>query len=506
MTAINALRTSTSGLNAQAVKLSGISNNIANSSTVGYKRVDTQFESLVLEGSSSGSYALAGVTPRNRVEISKVGQVQRTGVDTDIAVSGNGFLVVNENSDSTGKYLATRAGSFRPDAFGNLVNSAGFYLQGVKLGADGLPVGNLGDNNVDSLSTVNVNNISVASAPTTEMRTWFNLPKNSTGYASPPPPADSFVSSIDYYDPTGGTQTLTYRFTPVLPEQDGAPDTSSWTLEIFDSASGDLASTNLYDTTKRVAALGLQFWSNGTSAGTLAAVWDATAQAAGAAQVAPGFTAPVGSAPLLSGVPNPATYGANASTPATNYGTPDNLAAANVLGTYDAVKGTLTVRVGVQGGFAGTELPITIGTFSNFEGITQLTGNYLPTKIEKNGSAFGLLERVSVADDGQVIATFSNGKSRPIYALKLAVFPNANGLNPVSGDAYEMSLAAGAVRLIDPGTGAAGTTNGGALESSNVDIGTELTNLIETQRAYSSNATVVRTADQMLEEATNLKR
>ena len=506
MTAINALRTSTSGLNAQATKLAGISNNIANSSTVGYKRVDTQFESLVLEGSSSGSYALAGVAPRNRLEISRVGQVQATGVDTDIAISGNGFLVVNEDADSSGKYLATRAGSFRPDAFGNLVNSAGFYLQGVKLGADGQPVGNMGDNNVDSLSTVNINNISVASAPTTEMRTWFNLPKGDTGYANPPPPTNAFVSSIDYYDSTGGTQTLTYRFTPVLPEQDGASDTSTWTLEIFDSASGNLSSTNLYDPTKRVAAMGLQFWSNGTEAGTLAAVWDATAQAAGTAQVASGFSPPGGSSPLLSGVPNPATYGATPTVPATNYGAPDNLPAASVLGNYDAVKGPLTVKVGVQGGFAGTDLPITLGTFNSFEGITQLTGSYLPTKIEKNGSAFGLLERVSVADDGKVIATFSNGKSRPIYALKLAIFPNANGLNPVSGDAYEMSLEAGAVRLLDPGSGAAGSTSGGALESSNVDIGTELTNLIETQRAYSSNASVIRTADQMLEEATNLKR
>lgn len=506
MTAINALRTSTSGLNAQATKLAGISNNIANSSTVGYKRVDTQFESLVLEGSSNGSYAMAGTAAKNRVEISKVGQVQSTGVDTDIAVNGNGFLVVNEEAGSGGKYLATRAGSFRPDALGNLANSAGYYLQGVKLGADGKPIGTMGDNNVDSLSTVNINNISVASAPTTEMRVWMNLPKDETGFANPPPATNAFVSSIDYYDATGGTQTLTYRYTPVLPEQDGASDTSKWTLEIFDSASGDLASTDLYDPTKRVAAVGMQFWSNGVNAGTLASVWDKTAQTAGAAQVAAGFTTPVGSAPLLSGVPNPATYGATASTPATDYGTADNLAAANVLGDYDSEKGVLTVKVGVQGGFAGTDLPITLGTFSSFEGTTQLTGNYLPTKIEKNGSAFGLLERVSVADNGEVIATFSNGKSRPIYALKLAVFPNANGLNPVRGDAFEMSLDAGAVRLLDPGTGASGTTSGGALESSNVDIGTELTNLIETQRAYSSNASVVRTADQMMEEAANLKR
>ncbi|MCQ4159921.1 flagellar hook-basal body complex protein [Roseomonas sp. GC11] len=508
MTAINALRTSTSGLNAQATKLSGISNNIANSSTVGYKRVDTQFESLVLEGSSSGSYSMAGTQANNRVEISKVGQVQYTGTDTDIAVNGTGFLVVNETSDSDGKYLATRAGSFRPDAYGNLVNSAGYYLQGVKLGADGEPVDNAGDNNVEGLTTVNINNISVASAPTTEMRTWFNLPKTETGYANPPPDADSFVSSIDYYDLTGGTQTLTYRFTPRIPEEDGASDTNTWTLEIFDSASGDLSSTDTFDTTKRVAAIGMQFWSTGDYAGTIGAIWDESGALLADADFLTQQTtmAAAGSAPVLSGVPNPATYGATAASPSTDYGDTDNLAAASVLGTYDSETGVLTVKVGVQGGYEGYDLPITIGTFNSFEGITQLTGSYQETKVEKDGSGFGLLERVSVEEDGQVIATFSNGKSRAIYELKLAVFPNANGLNPVSGDAYEMSLAAGAVRLLQPGDGAAGTTSGASLESSNVDIGTELTNLIETQRAYSSNASVIRTADQMMEEATNLKR
>ncbi|PHK93693.1 flagellar biosynthesis protein FlgE [Pseudoroseomonas rhizosphaerae] len=488
MTAINALRTSTSGLNAQATKLSGISNNIANSSTVGYKRVDTQFESLVLEGSSGGAYAMAGTAAKNRVEISKVGQVQATGTDTDIAVNGNGFLVVNEEAGSGGKYLATRAGSFRPDAMGNLVNSAGYYLQGVKLGSDGNPVGVAGDNNVESLSTVNVNNISVASAPTTEMRFWVNLPKQRTEHTTSPGELDNmFVTNVDYYDDTGGAQTLTYRFTPTLPATAAGAATSTWQLEIFDSASGDIASTDPYDKSKRVGLVGLEFWKEGDKAGTIANVFD------GANNPDPNDGTPY--APGLAGVlDDPQLRGTSAPGAA--------------LGDYNTANGTLTVKVGIPSGsgLAGRELPITLGNLGSFEGMTQLSGNYVPTKIEKDGSAFGLLERVSVSDEGQVIATFSNGKSRPIYNLKLAVFPNANGLNPVRGDAYEMSLDAGSVRLLDPGSGAAGTTSGGALESSNVDIGTELTNLIETQRAYSSNASVVRTADQMMEEAANLKR
>ncbi len=490
MTAINALRTSVSGLNAQATKLSGISNNIANSSTVGYKRVDTQFSSLVLDGSSNGGSALAGTSATNRVEISSVGQVQATGIDTDIAVNGNGFLVVNETSGSSGKYLATRAGSFRPDASGNLVNAAGYYLQGVKLGADGLPVGTVGDNNVDSLTTVNINNISVASAPTTEMTFWANLPSGQTAYASPPPDMDSFVSSVDYYDSLGSTQTLTYRFVPVVPENASDPNSYTWSVEIFDSAtdSGATSAVNpnksATDPDRLVGRVSLEFWSTGANAGTLKSVTDASGKYSTGSPV-----------DTTAQVPDPSVYGQDSD----SSGAPDVVAG---IGSYDKTYGTLTLALG-----NGTSsLPIKMGNLDSFEGITQLSGNYVPTKIEKNGSAFGLLERVSIEDDGKVIATFSNGQSRPIYQLKLAVFPNADGLNPVSGDAYEMSRAAGSPRLLNPGEGAAGTTSGGALESSNVDIGTELTNLIETQRAYSSNASVVRTADQMLEEATNLKR
>jgi flagellar hook protein FlgE len=492
MTAINALRTSTSGLNAQATKLAGISNNIANSSTVGYKRVDTQFESLVLEGTSSGSTALAGTAAHNRVEISKVGQVQSTGIDTDIAVNGNGFLVVNEDAGSDGKYLATRAGSFRPDANGNLVNAAGYYLQGVKLGADGLPVGNLGDNNLESLSTVNISNTSVASSPTTEMTFWANLPSAQTAPTLTPPDHDTFISSVDYYDALGASQTLTYRFTPVV--QDPATATghsNQWTLEIFDSATGTGAAAT--DSSRLVGRFGMEFWdetAGPNKAGTIKSLIDAD----GSHSKVSGFTSGTNL------VPDPATYGQDSTGVGGDADTlPDTV---DGRGTYDAILGRLNIRV--AGG--AVDLPIKIGALDSISGMTQLAGNYTPVKVEKDGSAFGLLERVSVEKDGKVMATFSNGQSRAIYQVKLAVFPNADGLNPVRGDAYELSRQAGVVRLLTAGEGSAGTTSGGALEASNVDIGTELTNLIETQRAYSSNASVVRTADQMLEEATSLKR
>jgi flagellar hook protein FlgE len=474
MSALDALRTSLSGMNAQSTKLAGISNNIANSSTVGYKRVSTQFESLVLEGSSTGAYAMAGTTAHNRVAIGQVGQVQRTGVDTDIAVNGSGFIVVNDQADSNGAYLVTRAGSFRTDQFGNLVNSAGYFLQGVRLDAAGNPIGSLGDDNVDSLTTVNVNNFTASAAPTTEMTFWVNLPADQTsGSLTPLPAEDAFQTTVDYYDTLGKAQTLTYRYTPASqPVPSVTGQTNTWTLEVFDSASG---SGNVDDPSRLVGLVGLEFDTATGTAGMIKAVRDA-----GGTHGTPGSQ-------LTAGVPNPDDYGTT------------SLGAA--VGTYNTTRGTLSITTG-----GGVTIPINIGAIGSAAGMTQLQGDFVTTRVEKDGSAFGLLQGVSFTEDGKVLATFSNGQSRPIYQLKLAMFANPDGLNPVGGDAYQMATTAGAVRLLNPGTGAAGTTAGGALEASTVDIGTELTNLIETQRAYSSNATVIRTSDQMLEEAANLKR
>lgn len=447
MSALDALRTSVSGMNAQSQKLSGISNNIANSSTVGYKRVDTQFESLVLEGSATSKAVMAGTSAKDRVQISKAGQVQTTSSATDVAVNGDGFLVVNESSGSTGKYLATRAGSFRPDQNGNLVNTAGYYLQGVPVDATGAAVAGLGTN-IDSLQTVNINNVAVASAPTTTMTMWSNLEAAQTAYSATVPTPS--LSSVDYYDALGAAQTLTYQFVPTQGTVGAPAQTNTWTMNIFDSATGTGAAT----------AASRQI-------GTVALVF------------APTTTATQTAGTLISATPS---------------GTP--------LATYNSTTGMLTISA--VGG--AQNIDVNIGAPNSTSGITQMQGAYTETKIEKDGSAFGLLQGVNVESNGLVMATFSNGKSRPIYQLKLATMPSPDQMTPVHGDAYIMSPAAGSVRLLDPGTGSAGTTSGNSLEASNVDMGTELTNLIETQRAYSSNATVIQTADQMLQTANDLKR
>lgn len=118
------MRTGVSGMNAQANRLSAVADNIANASTVGYKRAETQFSSLVLP-STGGQYNSGSVLTNVRYGISDQGGIRSTSSTTDLAIDGNGYFVVQGADGST---FLTRAGSFVPDKNGNLVNSAGYYL------------------------------------------------------------------------------------------------------------------------------------------------------------------------------------------------------------------------------------------------------------------------------------------------------------------------------------------------------------------------------------------
>ena len=118
------MRTGVSGMNSQANRLSTVADNIANSSTTGYKRASTEFSSLVLP-STAGSYNSGGVTTTVVNAISKQGALQYTTSVTDLAIDGDGFFVVE---DPSGTSFLTRAGAFVPDKDGYLVNTAGYRL------------------------------------------------------------------------------------------------------------------------------------------------------------------------------------------------------------------------------------------------------------------------------------------------------------------------------------------------------------------------------------------
>jgi len=139
-------------------------------------------------------------------------------------------------------------------------------------------------------------------------------------------------------------------------------------------------------------------------------------------------------------------------------------------------------------------------------GLTQYNSQSVVQSVNTNGTAFGNLTNIEVDDDGYVSAIFDNGVTRRIAQVAVATFSNPNGLKGVNGNAYRVTNESGTYSLKAPGQGGAGGLAPSTLEASTVDLSTEFTGLITTQRAYSASSKIITTADQMLEELLNIKR
>ncbi len=169
-------------------------------------------------------------------------------------------------------------------------------------------------------------------------------------------------------------------------------------------------------------------------------------------------------------------------------------------GPYDPATGTLSLTVD------GGPLAVTIGKTGDPNGLTQLSDSFAPTQITKDGSPVGNLTSVEVDEGGLVKATYDTGFTRTLYQVPLVDVPSPNGLISMNNQAYQISPASGSFFLWDAGDGPTGQIIGFAREASTTDVAGELTSLIETQRAYSSNAKIIQTVDEMLQETTNIKR
>lgn len=169
---------------------------------------------------------------------------------------------------------------------------------------------------------------------------------------------------------------------------------------------------------------------------------------------------------------------------------------------YDAVEGTISIDVGPN----SDPLIVTIGTPGSPSGLTQLSDSFAPVSITKDGSPVGNLTSVEIDNNGYVTATYDTGFTRTIYQVPLVDVPNPNGLISHSNQTYQVSPTSGSFFLWDAGDGPTGEVVGFTREGSTTDVAAELTNLIQTQRAYSTNAKVIQTVDEMLQETTNIKR
>ncbi len=169
-------------------------------------------------------------------------------------------------------------------------------------------------------------------------------------------------------------------------------------------------------------------------------------------------------------------------------------------GAYDPVTGAIAVNVD------GGPLEIGIGEIGDSGGLTQLSDAFAPVSISKNGTPVGSLTAIEVDPNGFVRASFDTGINRVLYQIPLIDVSNINGLEALDQQSYRVTPDSGSFFMWDAGDGPTGDIVSYAREESATDVAGELTDLIQTQRAYSSNAKVIQTVDEMLQETTNIKR
>lgn len=429
----SSLNAGVTGLAVNATKLATISDNIANSQTIGYKRVDTNFSSLVLQ-QVGGSYNAGGVRVTTFKDVSAQGSLISTNNSTDLSVAGRGLLPVTTLSglNAAGEIPLRFAttGSFVPDQNGFLRTLDGSFLLGWPANPDGT-ITVPGRNSSNGLEPVQINANQFAASPTTTIQMGVNIPASATQAGASGATLDV---PVEYFDSLGRSQTISFAFTPDVPTS-GA--TNEWNVDIFDQAG---------DPTTPIASFSVIFDDSAASGGSIVSV-----------------------------------------TPGTG-------------ATYDAATGLLGINV------LSGPINVNLGTPGSGGPLTQLSSNFSPTGVQADGAPIGNLSSFEINDSGMLEAIFDTGFRRNIFQIPLADVPNLNGLTALDNQTFAISQDSGDFFLWDAGTGPVGTTVGFALTQSTTDIAGELTDLIQTQRAYSTNARIIQTVDEMLQETTNLIR
>jgi len=441
MSLYDALMIGVSGLNAQSRAMSIFSSNIANVNTVGYKGSASTFQTMLGAANGGAAGLSEGVMASAQANIAQQGAEFATSSPTDLAITGDGFFCVSTSADKAAQMLYTRAGSFNPDASGNLRNSAGLYLQGWPVNADGtFPNGG-------PTGPININSIGGKGEVTSNLSLAANL--DATAVADPgytvgsmtngiPPVQPTYSTTVNVYDSQGGSQPLKISYIKT-----GA---NTWAYEVAYAGDKNNLDPSANPAPPLIATGTLTF----NSDGSLASAADTTSGSS--------VSSPDGS--------------------------------INITIPWDPT----------TSGLQPQKIDFKMGTYGKKDGITQTASESVVNNTTVDGALFGNVTGVTIAADGTVYANFSNGLTEAEYKIPLATFTNPNGLAQVGGNAFAVTQESGAANIGDAGSGNHGGLQSYALEGSTVDLATEFTNMITTQQAYSASARVVSTASQMLDE------
>jgi flagellar hook protein FlgE len=449
MSLFSALTTVVGGAGAQSFAMTNIADNIANSQTLGYRRVDTRFADLVVEAPISQQTG-GSVSASSQGTMALTGPLSQTGVATNFALSGPGFVTVRRpdpSSDSgeafSGMDLYTRRGDFSLNRDGYLVNGAGYLLVGSALDPiTGRATGAAPD-------IIKVESDFLPARGTKSLSYVGNLPATPhTGAYS------ASVAGSDIWAAAGGVP-------PGIVGPGTVPDTPSLLNNSIDGQS-----VRLYDSVGRAVDVGLR-WTKLGSAGNITnwALYAQTQPAASAAQSRWSLAAQV-----------------------------------SFDSTGSAVSPTAVLPVDLSArGLGPINLDLTGRHLTQYADPTGQANIQAPVQ---DGNPAGSYSGVQVGSGGEVIATYSNGQTRPVARIAVAQFKAPDMLQRTSGAAFAQTIDSG-----PPTDGSNWTTFApGSVEGSNVDVASEFSKMIVTQQAYGANTRVITTVKDMFSELLNATR
>jgi flagellar hook protein FlgE len=497
--AFDSLFIGVTGLTAYQNQIDVISNNIANVGTVGFKGQDVSFQDLLYQ---TQGYASAPTTTRGGINAQQVGDgvkigaidtnftqggLQTTGINTNLAINGNGFFTL-ANVDGSGSQVYTRDGDFSLNENGYLYDpSSGKAVLGYPVQPNG------------TISQI---------APPQPIQIPFGLKSIAvgTGFGTKSGPSADSVFDISL----GGNLNQTDYITAVSSDNT-VNNATTISTTIYDSLGNSHEVQITYQPDPGVAA-------GGTGASLPAAITNAagvTVQAATEFQYTVtstdgtlnGTSSVLGTGYLFFdqngqfiNTSSSATGSVAADTHSDDEApsaTQGNLFTVTQWGNVSNADNSATVGT-------GTAAPASIAL--DFSNVTSLASASTTNTVSQNGYGAGLLSNITIGTDGTITGAFTNGQNTTLGRLALATFQNEDGLTRTGSNDFTASANSGLAQYGFADSGPLGSIDSGALEQSNVSIASEFTKMILAQRSFEANAKSITTADQNLQTVISLKQ
>ncbi len=538
MSLVKSLNAGVSGLNAFQAKMDVIGNNIANVDTTGFKSSSITFaemmnQNLGREGAGESAPQLSNQVGLG-VRVSSIsrnfgqGAMQNTGRTTDLALSGEGFFVMN----SGGENLLSRSGNFVFNSDGFLVDQSGNNVMGYIADRSG---------NIIAGGTPDAVRIDFENPLPPKQTDLVTLAGNLNANTSKNKVLQAQSGFTTAGNPAEGSteiNNISQILTPLVAGDvinfdvslnDGTATTISHTYAAGDTLDDMLASFN----SGLTAAEGEMVLVDGALTLRSAQLGDSQLDVSSVSVAGTGAINVPGFGTIQEGETNTQTM---STTVFDNLGRAHSFIleftqTANNEWQYDAkfldgetisagqtgtvtfdelgqmTSGDIFTLTFEPGGGAGTtSFDVSLGDTNTGTTFSQYSGQNTAKVTSQDGYRSGLLVDVAIDGDGQVQGIYDNGNSAVLAQIAVAQVQNQNGLEMIGSGLFRATSAAGET-FIDTAGNLAGTNiNSGSLEGSNVDLAREFTNMITSQRAYQSNARVITTSDEMLTEAVNLKR